>query len=64
MKRHHRTENKMLRAWGNSCGWVADLFLSQAVKYGDYYKWEDIDTSPWPDENNDEFDLKLRDNKS
>jgi len=46
----------MLRAWGNSCGWVADLFLSHAVKYGDYYEWEDI--NKWLDENNDEIFLK------
>ena len=56
MKRKHRTENKILRAWGNSCGWVADLFLSHAVKYGDYYEWEDI--NKWLAENNDEIFLK------
>jgi hypothetical protein len=45
MKRKTRTNNKILRAWGNSCGWVADIFLIQSIRYGDYYEWEDLEDS-------------------
>jgi hypothetical protein len=35
-----QTKNPILRAWGNFCGHVADLFLDQSIKYGDMYEVE------------------------
>jgi hypothetical protein len=43
MKKQQNTLNPILRAWGNLCGVLADLLLTQTTKYGDYYEWEKLD---------------------
>jgi hypothetical protein len=43
MIRKQKTSNPILRAWGNFCGVWADLLLTQTVRYGDYYEWDDLD---------------------
>jgi len=35
-----QSRNPILRAWGNFCGTVADIFLDQSIKYGDMYQRE------------------------
>jgi hypothetical protein len=35
-----QSKNPILRAWGNLCGKIADVFLDQSIKYGDMYQLE------------------------
>jgi hypothetical protein len=35
-----QSKNPILRAWGNLCGKIADVFLDQSIKYGDMYELE------------------------
>ena len=35
-----QSKNPILRAWGNLCGHIADIFLDQSIKYGDMYQLE------------------------
>jgi len=56
-----QSKNPILRAWGNFCGHIADIFLDQSIKYGDMYEMtkflDDIeqienidDTFAWKDD--------------
>jgi hypothetical protein len=40
MKLRIQSRNPVLRAWGNLCGKIADVFLDQSIKYGDLYELE------------------------
>jgi len=48
-KLHIKTNNLILRLWGNLCGYIGSYFIRKAVKWGDQYElpddWakEDID---------------------
>jgi hypothetical protein len=33
-----QSKNPILRAWGNLCGHIADIFLDQSIRYGDMYE--------------------------
>jgi hypothetical protein len=35
-----QSRNPIVRAWGNLCGHIADIFLDQSIKYGDLYELE------------------------
>lgn len=58
MKLVKQSNNPVLRGWGNVCGRIADVFLTQSTKYGDMYELEDIlnrlesidDTMAWKDD--------------
>lgn len=58
MKLVKQSKNPIIRGWGNVCGRIADVFLTQSAKYGDVYKIEDIladlenidDTMAWKDD--------------